>query len=49
MQLSQKPKKFLYFFLHFMNLHSILNIFKKMVTLIADIFLKLRTLKDVVI
>ena len=36
------------FFMHFRNLDSILNIFKKKMTLIAEVFLKLRTLKNVV-
>ena len=48
MELSQKEKKFLIFFLHFRNLDSILNIFKYKATLIPDIFLKLRTPKNVV-
>ena len=47
-QLSQKPKIFLFFFFHFLNLDSILNICVKRITLIADVFLKLRTLKSVV-
>ena len=38
-QLSQKQKYFLNFFLRFRNLDSILNIFKKNMTLIADVFL----------
>ena len=36
------------FFLYFRNLDSILNIFKKKMTLIADAFLNLRTLKNLV-
>ena len=49
MQLSQKRKTFYkLFFFHFLNLDSILNIFKKKMTLKADLFLKLRTAKDVV-
>ena len=44
----RKKKIFLIFFLHFRNLDSILNIFKKKMTLIADVFLNLRTPKDVV-
>ena len=36
------------FFLNFPNLYSILNIFKKKMTLIADVFLNLRTPKNVV-
>ena len=39
---------FLEFFFHFPNLHKILNIFKKKMTFIADLFPKLRTPKDVV-
>ena len=41
-------KLFHNFFLHFQNLHEILNIFKKKMTFIADLFPKLRTPKDVV-
>ena len=48
MQLSQKPKIFSEFFLHVRHLDSILNIFKKTMTLIADVFLNLRTPKNVV-
>ena len=49
MQLSQKRKILLkFFFLHFLNLDSILKIFKRQVTLIADVFLNLRTKRDVV-
>ena len=53
MQSSQKQKIFsqlffFFFFLNFLNLDSILNILKKKMTLVADIFLKLRTPKDVV-
>ena len=44
----QKKKYFLPFFLRFRNLHSILNIFEKKATLIANVFFNLRTLKDVV-
>ena len=40
--------EFFFFFLHFLNLDSILNIFKKKMTLIADVFLNLRTPKNVV-
>ena len=39
---------FFFFFLRFWNLDSILNIFKENMTLIADVFLNLRTPKDVV-
>ena len=39
---------FFSFFWHFLNLDSILNIFKKKMTLTADVFLNLRTPKNVV-
>ena len=39
---------FLFLFLHFLILDSILKIFKKMITLIADVFLNLGTPKNVV-
>ena len=45
MDLSQKRKIFAEFFLHFLNLDSTFNIFKKKKTFIADGFLKLRTPK----
>ena len=54
MQLSKKRKIssdfffFFFFFLHFLNLDSILKIFRKKMTLIADVFLNLRTPKNVV-
>ena len=49
MQLSQKRKlSYKFIFSHFLSLNSILNIFKKKMTLKADVFLKLRTAKDVV-
>ena len=41
-------KYFLDFFLHFLSLDSILNSSKKKMTLIADVFLNLRTPKKVV-
>ena len=44
----RKKKIFLLSFLHILNLDSILNIFKKKMTVIGDIFLNLRTPKDVV-
>ena len=44
----KNKKLFHNFFLHFRNLHEILNIFKKKMTFIADLFPKLRTPKDVV-
>ena len=37
----------LFFFLQFRNLDSILNIFKRKMTLIADVFLNLKTPKNV--
>ena len=39
---------FLKWFLNFGNLDSILNIFKKKMTFIGDVFLNLRTRKDIV-
>ena len=48
MHLSQKRKMFCKFFLHFVNLLSVLNILKKRMTLIAETFLNLRTLKYIV-
>ena len=39
---------FLYFVLHFWNLHQILNILKKNGILIANLFPKFQTLKDLV-
>ena len=44
----RNEKYFLKFFSHFSNLESISNIFKKKMTLIADVFLNLRTPKYVV-
>ena len=44
----KNKKFFLNFFLHFRNLHYILNIFKKKMTLIPDLFPKLRTRENVV-
>ena len=47
MQLSRKKKKiFSIFFQHFGNLVEILDIFEKTVTLIAEVFPKLRTPKN---
>ena len=48
MQLSKKQKTFSQFFFcfHFRNLVSILNSFIKNMTCIADVFLNLRTAKD---
>ena len=37
-----------FFFLHFLNLDSILNIFEKNMILIADVFLNLQTPKNMV-
>ena len=48
MQLSQILKSFSSFILHFRNLGSILKIFRKKMTLIANLFLKLRPAKNVV-
>ena len=48
MQLSQKEKILGDFFLHFRNSDPVLNIFKKKMTLIADVFLNVRTQKKVV-
>ena len=48
MQLSQKQKIFSDFFLHFLNLDLILNIFKKKMALIAHLLLTLGTPKKVV-
>ena len=39
---------FFFFFLHFLNLDSISKFLKKEMTLIADVFLNLRTRKDLV-
>ena len=44
----RKKKNFLLSFLHFLNLDSILSIFKKKMTVIGDIFLNLGTPKNVV-
>ena len=43
MQLSQKRKTFFQFFFHFWNLHQMLNILKKMMIVIANLFPKLQT------
>ena len=45
--LSLKQSTFFELFFHFGNLHEILNIFQKKKTLIAHVFLKLRTPKNV--
>ena len=47
MQLSQKRKIICNFFLHFPNLNWIINILRKKVILIADVFLKERIPKKV--
>ena len=44
----KNEKLFFNFFLHFRNLHEILNICKKKMSFIADLFPKLRTPKNVV-
>ena len=44
----RNEKYFVNFFLHFLNLESILNILKKKMSLIADVFLNLQTPKYVV-
>ena len=48
MQLSQKQKIFLNFSWHFWLLDDILNIFQKKMTLITDVFRKLRTPRNMV-
>ena len=47
MQLSKKQKAFSNFFLRFWNVDKILNTFRKKMTLIADVFLKLAIPKNV--
>ena len=44
----RNEKPFLHFFVHFLNLYATLNIFKKKMTLWTDVFLNLRTPKNVV-
>ena len=44
----KNEKYFLNFCFHFRNLESILNIFKKKMTLRADVFLNLRSQENVV-
>ena len=44
----RNEKYFLNFILHYVNLDTIFNIFKKKINLIADVFLNLRTPKYVV-
>ena len=48
MQLSKKRKIFSEFFLHFVDLDSILKFFKKEMTFTGNVFLNLRTPKNVV-
>ena len=48
MQLSEKLKTFFSFVLHFRNLGEILAIFRKKMTLIAYLFLRLHPAKSVV-
>ena len=44
----KSQKLFLNYFLHFRNLHETLNICEKKMSFIADLFVKLRTPKNVV-
>ena len=46
-KIQKLKKKIVYCLLHFWNLHYILNILKKNMTLIAYVFLKLQTARDV--
>ena len=50
MPLSEERKLFceIFFLLHFINIDSISNIFKKTMTFIADVFLNLKTPKNVI-
>ena len=48
MQLSKKRKTFSHFFVPFLNLHPILNIFRKNMMVIANVFPKLQTVKNFV-
>ena len=48
MQLSKKRKIFSNFSFHFVNLHSILNFFYKKMTVIGNLFLNLRTPREIV-
>ena len=48
MQLSEKEKLFFRFFFQFWNLDRILKILKKKMTLIADVFLDLRTPQNLI-
>ena len=44
----KNKKNFLNFLFHFWNLHQILNILKKKMMVIANVFAKLRTVKNFV-
>ena len=48
MLLFQKLKTFCSFIFHFQNLGSIVDIFRKKMTLLVDLFLRLRPAKNVV-
>ena len=48
MQLSEKRKTFSEFLFHLWNLHEILNNLKKKIMVIANVFLKLQTVKNFV-
>ena len=48
MHYRKNKKLFLYFLFHFWNLHKILNVFKKRVIAIANVFPKSQTLKNFV-
>ena len=48
MQLSENLKTFSNILLNFLNLHQILDIFKKKMTLVAYVFLKLQIVKVMV-
>ena len=46
MELSKKKKLFLNFLFHFWNLHQTLNVSKEKMIVIANVFPKLRTVKN---
>ena len=48
MQLFKKLKLFCDSFFYFWNLHQILNVWKKKMIVIANLFLELQTVKDIV-
>ena len=48
MQLSEKRKRFSQFLLHFWNPHQFLKILEKKMVVIANVFPKLRTVKNFV-